>query len=595
MAKPITGKITTSEWRQKLKNGDIYVWQRQTTYIPETRRTKELSRKLLGKIPAGSLDGKMVPTRPKRKPQPKADAPEAVSAAEPVAAAKPVGMADLLEWAGRESGVSEDLRISTDEGTAQKIETIAWFWTANPGAHLTQLERWMSLRRTPYASPISRECYHRLFKETGPDADFMNRFFRASAARTGPGSCLAVDSTTVSTYSRLNGRARQGFNKAGDGRDTVKVMTVFDVEACRPIAFMQLPSTSSDVRDLELALKQMQSLGVRQPRIVTDRGYYSQDNIAQMVRRSMKFLTAVPVRVSWVASRLGEGKARLRAAATACPWDFAVNGFTVPVTAGFTFERLRSSGGVPKGAAVTEEHRLYLHLFRDEDAAADEGKEFKNDVLSLRNNVESGLCDPDDPDFKAAVDRYLSLSRAGRGGKLKVAVNEEAYAEELDDLGYFALVSNKKEDCFEALEVYRLRERIEEAFRDIKCNADGRNTRVWDGENLKGRMFCQFVYLSLHCFLQGRIKRLKAELKAAQSDGSLTEGEKKERKGLLAWLDGKSVADIIGWIDNIEIGEFVTAGRTIRQRYGDTKRDRLFFRLLGVPGYEEKPLAKVRA
>lgn len=67
MSKPITGKTTISVWKQKRKNGDIYVWERQTVYIPETRKTKELSRKLLGKIPAGSTDGEIVPTRPKRK------------------------------------------------------------------------------------------------------------------------------------------------------------------------------------------------------------------------------------------------------------------------------------------------------------------------------------------------------------------------------------------------------------------------------------------------------------------------------------------------------------------------------------------------
>ena len=65
MSKPITGKTTTSVWKQKRKNGDIYVWERKTVYIPETRKTKELSRKLLGKIPVGSTNGEIVPTRPK--------------------------------------------------------------------------------------------------------------------------------------------------------------------------------------------------------------------------------------------------------------------------------------------------------------------------------------------------------------------------------------------------------------------------------------------------------------------------------------------------------------------------------------------------
>ena len=65
MSKPITGKTTTSVWKQKRKNGDIYVWERQTVYIPETRKTKELSRKLLGKIPAGSIAVQHLPTIPK--------------------------------------------------------------------------------------------------------------------------------------------------------------------------------------------------------------------------------------------------------------------------------------------------------------------------------------------------------------------------------------------------------------------------------------------------------------------------------------------------------------------------------------------------
>ena len=69
MSMPITGKITTSVWKQKRKNGDIYLWERQTVYFPETRKTKELSQKLLGKIPAGTTDGELYPPDPNAKRQ----------------------------------------------------------------------------------------------------------------------------------------------------------------------------------------------------------------------------------------------------------------------------------------------------------------------------------------------------------------------------------------------------------------------------------------------------------------------------------------------------------------------------------------------
>ena len=112
MSKPITGKTSTSNWKQKRENGDIYVWERKTIYLPETRKTKEISRKLLGKIPAGSPDGEIVPTRPKRK---KSDATESVSATR-----SRVGASVLLRWVGEQSGITEDLLGCMDKGSDSK-------------------------------------------------------------------------------------------------------------------------------------------------------------------------------------------------------------------------------------------------------------------------------------------------------------------------------------------------------------------------------------------------------------------------------------------------------------------------------------------
>ena len=120
--------------------------------------------------------------------------------------------------------------------------------------------------------------------------------------------------------------------------------------------------------------------------------------------------------------------------------------------------------------------------------------------MSLKSDLEKGLWDELSESAQKKAEKYLSTSRLGRGGKLKVTINEEAYAQARKDYGYFALVSNKAEDCFEALRKYRLREKIEEAFKDTKNRLDGSRTRVWDGDTLKGSMFCQFVGLGYQCF-----------------------------------------------------------------------------------------------
>ena len=62
-AKP-SGEIKTRLIHVHKKNGDTYVYERQTLYSPERRFNKVLKSKLIGKIPVGETE--IIGTRPKR-------------------------------------------------------------------------------------------------------------------------------------------------------------------------------------------------------------------------------------------------------------------------------------------------------------------------------------------------------------------------------------------------------------------------------------------------------------------------------------------------------------------------------------------------
>ena len=64
MGRPLTGKLHTGQRRETRANGDVYVYERVTAYDPKTQKTKTVSTRLLGKIPAGQTE--MIPTRPKK-------------------------------------------------------------------------------------------------------------------------------------------------------------------------------------------------------------------------------------------------------------------------------------------------------------------------------------------------------------------------------------------------------------------------------------------------------------------------------------------------------------------------------------------------
>ena len=101
-------------------------------------------------------------------------------------------------------------------------------------------------------------------------------------------------------------------------------------------------------------------------------------------------------------------------------------------------------------------------------------------------------------------------------------------------------------------------------------------------------MFCQFVGLGYQCFLHTKIKEFKEKLELSLSDKKLSEKDKDQNADLLKWLKKQSMQSLIDWFDCIELTSLKSEVGTVTQRSGDTKRNQLFFTLLGIPGFEEK-------
>ena len=90
----------------------------------------------------------------------------------------------------------------------------------------------------PYEYPITQDVYGKLFASVGRNESGVQAYFRSRAQRvSSSGLNLALDTTTFSTYSKNQIEARQGFNKDGDGLDTIKLRVLYSVENREPVAF----------------------------------------------------------------------------------------------------------------------------------------------------------------------------------------------------------------------------------------------------------------------------------------------------------------------------------------------------------------------
>lgn len=568
MGRPLTGKTHVGIRRETRSNGDVY--ERVTGYDPKTQKTKTLSTRLLGKILAGSTE--MIPTRPKKKRS------EVIEA--PVQAVRThVGLQKILEWAGHESGIDADLQRSFEIGDALKLSSIARYWVATDGDTLPRMESWQVMNPLPYGHPITQDVYGKLFASVGRNESGVQSYFQCRGQRvSSTGLNLALDTTTFSTYSKNQIEARQGFNKDGDGLDTIKLLVLYSVENRQPVAFSKQPGNIPDKISLANALRQLDMLDLASPVIVADNGFYSQDNMTHFAREHTKFLMLANSTDKWVRSEIDAAREELGHFRNVCPFDVDVSGVMRRRQHGFSIVRKRTRGNFEAGETESFTRRLYVHVFHKPEAAPIQERRLRESLFSLKKDLEDGV-EEFRPAAQKQIDSYLTVKRTAKG--VKVDFKMDGIEEAKRYWGYFVLVSNEIKDPFDALKAYRSREKIEELFATYKDSFDGRKPRTWYPENLYGRQFAQFVGLGYHCFLAKRILDVKKALSEKETEGKTKEELSLEAK-LLAWLNQHSLIQILDWFRCVDYVAATGNASASKWTTETTRRDQLFLKMLGV-------------
>ena len=570
--------------RQPQKNGDIYIIERRTQYDPVKKYNVVLSSRIIGKIPKGMEE--VVSTRPKRRSGEKVSVlpvPEP-----PLKAARiKVGMMDIIDHIGKASGIDEAIFDAADQGTARKILSLARYLLATNGQSLPGITAWQFTHPLPYEDGLSEDIYHDLFESVGRNESLIQSFFASRIASLEDKALLAYDSTTVSTYSGRISEARYGFNKAHDGLETIKLLSLYSIGTRQPVAFTKQPGNQPDVITIENALKQLQVLGIGRAEIVTDNGYYSEKNLAELLHAHFDFITLIKVSIKWVKKELDSHLEEFRTSSSACPFDLNTHGIAIMRMQEFSRARKYASTrkGLAEGDEETFRRRIYLHLYFNPLRRVEQDTAFDRDIFELKALIEEGAAEEDLTESAAEKARKYLLIRH-YGSKCTVTFDEKAIAAQKKYHGYFALVSNCEKDPFECLEKYRRRETIEFFFESGKQRADGQRTRVWTSECLMGRMFVQFVALCYYEYLSEQLRQIKQSLASeiASSENETAEILKIKKK-LLSWLKNTPVYLTLQWFDTVE--EVKVSSKLLSRRWTTeiTARDRMLLDKLGVPAF----------
>ena len=150
------------------------------------------------------------------------------------------------------------------------------------------------------------------------------------------------------------------------------------------------------------------------------------------------------------------------------------------------------------GEIITEQRRIYLHYYYNDQKATDDKNRFNAMLDRLENNLINGTVDPAD---KKLYDKYFVINETPVRG-ITYSFKEEAIRKTEKNYGYFVLMSNGIKDPVEALRIYRLKDLIEKSFGNLKERLSMRRMSVASEENFEGKLFVQFIALQLMSYIK---------------------------------------------------------------------------------------------
>lgn len=384
----------------------------------------------------------------------------------------------------------------------------------------------------PLSSQQISELLTRIGESGMPEA-FMQRLIRDMGTDT----TLIYDITSFSSYSQLLSLLEYGYNRDGLDLPQVNFSLILDTERSIPVMYDLYPGSIVDVVTLKNTVAKIRALGVEKCTLVLDRGFYSQNNLEELIREQLSFVLPASLATKAVKELLTDAQRDLENAQYLQMYQREPV-FVKPVVLKIEEKEIPGFCYYDLKREQNERNLFYLHLH-----------DLKQKLESLRI-----------PKWRRAEEVFRE--RAGgmanyfswtiEGDRFLVEYRQNAIAQRVNRMGKQILLSHGPLGWEECLTVYRERDCVEKAFLTLKDDLEVLPLQVKKKSTLKGFLFVTFLSLILRMRLLKRMKETKvldeytvegmllelAKIKKVQlADGTvLTTEISKKQRGILEAL-----------------------------------------------------------
>ncbi len=398
------------------------------------------------------------------------------------------GATYLLSEIADRTGISADLK-SCFPVFHKELLSMAFYLVLEEGQPMYRFHKWSHTHWHPCGTDIpsqrSSDLFGAILEEQKMD------YFRRQAARRCEKEYLAFDTTSISSYSTLIKQAKYGRNKEGDHLPQINLALLYGEDSRLPVYYRKLPGNITDVTTVENLIKDVDFLDLVKLCLVMDRGFYSEKNINGLYKHHHKFLIGARLSLKLISSHLDQirddfvtranynSELHLYVRSFTDEWDY-------------TEEKPRL------GTVVEAKRRIYVHIYYNDQKAADDKDRFNHLLDQYEEELRSGKRKPEHEKDYA---KYFELHETPVRG-LKISYKEDAIRKAERNYGYFALISNGVKDPVDALRIYRAKDLIEKSFGNLKERLSMRRMSVASEENFEGKLFVQFVALELLSYIK---------------------------------------------------------------------------------------------
>ena len=308
-----------------------------------------------------------------------------------------------------------------------------------------------------------------------------NNFYRAWHKLIREREYIALDITSVSSYSGQMGACEWGYNRDGENLPQVNVCMLFGENSRLPVYQTVYNGSLRDVSTLKATISEFCALtSATDIMIVMDKGFFSTKNVNMLLgvgegSLPCRFLLSIPFTSKFAKNQVESERKDI---------DSLNN---VILTSGTPIRGIRKvrtwSGG----------KKLNTHVFFNPEKAAKERNELFGYVASL---AKRAAAEPDNETLSAEYKKYLIVRKSQHAENgVTVNIREDVVSKELETVGWFILLSNHIEDAQTAHDVYRMKDVVEKGFLKYKNNLGLDRLRVHGDERMQNKVFVAFIAL----------------------------------------------------------------------------------------------------